>query len=105
MFPNDEPAEKPDVKETFERDAIQALKAADDLMQRIDDGGVAYGTLKAFLKERLLETMEDRDQLAYDLVPKALNEIFGPQDEAWHSYRNEQRNTRYVKTGRDPERW
>lgn len=103
LFPEDELAGKPDVKETFEGNAIQALKAAGDLLQRIENGGVAYGTVKAFLKDKLPETMEDRDQLAYDLVPKALNEIFGPQDKAWHSYRNEQRNTRYVRVGGGPE--
>lgn len=103
LFPDDEPAEKPDVKETYERNAIQALKAADDLLQRIENGGVAYGSVKAFLKESLPETLEDRDTLAYELVPKALNEIFGPQDKAWHSYRNEQRNTRYVRVGGEPE--
>ncbi len=103
LFPDDEPAEKPDVKETFERNAIQALKVDKDLMQRIENDGVAYGAIKAFLRDRLPETMEDRDQLAYDLVSKALNEIFGPQDKAWHSYRNEQRNTRYVRVGGDPE--
>lgn len=96
--------EKPDVKETYERNAIQALRAADDLLERIRNGGVAFGTVKAFLKERLPDTLEGRDQLAYDLVPKALNEIFGPQGKAWHSYRNEQRNTTYVRTGRNPER-
>ena len=92
---------KPDVKEAYERNAIRALRAADDL---IENGGVAYGRIKAFLRERLPETLEDRDGLAYELVSKALNEILGAQDEDWHSYRNEHRNTTYVKAGRDPER-
>lgn len=104
LSPDGDSVEKPDVKETFERNAIQALKTADELMQRIENGGVAYGKVKAFLIKRLPETLEDRDQLAYELVPKALNEILGPQDEAWHSYRNEQRNTTYVRAGRNPER-
>ncbi len=48
--------------------------------------------------------MEDKDQLAYDLVPKALNEILGPQDTVWHSFRNEHRdNKMYVKVGANPE--
>lgn len=41
--------------------------------------------------------------MAYALVPKALNQILGKQDEAWHSFRND-RNTTYVKAGADPER-
>lgn len=104
LFPNEDAAEKPDIKETFERNAVQALKAADDLMERIKNGGVAYGTVKAYLKNELPDTMEDKDQLAYDLVPKALNEILGPQDTAWHSFRNEHRdNKMYVKVGANPE--
>ncbi|BBL79266.1 hypothetical protein RxyAA322_11200 [Rubrobacter xylanophilus] len=38
--------EKPDVKETYERNAIQALRAADDLLERIRNGGVASGLSK-----------------------------------------------------------
>jgi hypothetical protein len=103
----EEPEEKPDVKETFENGAIQALRRNEDLLAKIDNGGAAWGSVKAFLKENLPTTLEDRerDQLAYALVPKALNEILGPQDEAWHSFRNEQRDYKtYVRTGRNPER-
>lgn len=99
-----EPAERPDVKETYERNAIRALRSAEDLIQKIKDGGAAFGEIKAFLKDRLPESLDGRDRLAYELVPRALNEIFGPQDEAWHSYLHEQRNTRYVRTGKGPER-
>ena len=51
------------------------------------------------------DTLEDRNQLAYDLVPKAMNQVFGPQDEGWHSFKNEERNFKtYVKLGRNPVR-
>jgi hypothetical protein len=106
-FRDGEPDEKPDVKETFENGAIQALKRNEDLLEKIRNGGAAWGSVKAFLKDSLPTTLEDRerDQLAYALVPKALNEILGPQDEAWHSFRNERRNNyMYVRTGRNPER-
>ena len=75
-------------------------------MQRIENGGVAYGAVKAFLKDKLPTTIEERerDDLAYQLVPKALTEIFGSRNEAWYSYKNERRNTIYVKAGRNPER-
>lgn len=105
VVPGDDPAEKTDAKEIFERNAVRALEADEGIMRRLDDGGVAYGRIKAFLKDRLPSMLEDgeRDQLAYGLVPKALDEIFGPQNEAWHSYRNE-KNITYVRTGRNPER-
>ena len=34
-------------------------------MGKIRDGGVAWGTLKAFFKERLPERLDGRDDLAY----------------------------------------
>lgn len=97
--------QRTDVKGTFERKAIEALRADADIMQKIDNGGVAWGALVAFLKEQLPSTIEARERgnLAYALVPKALNHILGKQDEAWYSFRND-RNTTYVRSGANPER-
>ena len=71
-------------------------------MQKLHASGVAYGALKAFLSQNLPATLDDRDGLAYHLVPKALNEILGPQGSGWHTFKNEQ-GTTYVKAGRKPE--
>ena len=44
-------------------------------------------------------------ELTQTSFPKALNEILGPQDEAWHSFKNPDRNnTAYVRAGRNPEK-
>jgi uncharacterized protein len=94
-------AEPIDVLGVYEDRAIEALRADDDLIAKIRDQGVAWGTLKAFLANALPATLDDRDQLAYNLVRKALEQIFGVQNQAWHSFRNPQRNnTVYVKGGR-----
>lgn len=96
---------RPDVKEAFERRAIEALKADAKIMQKIDNGGIAWGALVGFLKDHLPLTIEERERgnMAYALVPKALNQILGKQDVAWHSFRNE-RNITCVRSGANSER-
>jgi hypothetical protein len=84
----------------YEHRAIEALRDDVKLMHKVRSGGVAWGTLKAFLADHLPETLDDRDKLAYYLVPKALDEILGRQGAAWLSFKNE-RGTTYVKAGRE----
>ena len=65
------------------------------------DMGVAWGTLKAFLLGKLPQQMDDRDTIAYHMVRKAMDEIIGPQNQAWESYRNPQRGHKtYVRLKR-----
>lgn len=94
-----------DVVGAFERNAISAVRGNADLMGRISGGGAAWGTLKAFFVDHLPGSLEDRDSIAYNLVPKALDEILGPQNEAWYAFRNPERNnTTYVRAGKNPAR-
>jgi hypothetical protein len=94
-----------DVVGAFERNAIGALRDNPDLLGRISGGGAAWGSLKAFFLDHLPGNLEDRDSIAYNLVRKALDEIFGPQNEAWYAFRNPERNyTAYVRTGKNPAR-
>jgi hypothetical protein len=94
-----------DVMAQFEKKAIDALENDAELMSKIKDGGAAWGTVKAFFLKQLPESLEDRDAISYHLVPKALTEILGVQDEAWYSFRNPERNnTSYVRAGRNPTR-
>jgi len=100
---NQEEGEAEDALEAFENQAIEALRNNEDLMGKINGEGIAWGSLKAFLVEQLPETMEDRGDVAYHLVGKALIQILGPQNETWYSFKNRERNnTTYVKAGRKP---
>ncbi|MBF6614891.1 MAG: DUF87 domain-containing protein [Chloroflexi bacterium] len=90
-----------DALAVYERNAIETLGRDHELMSRIKGDGVAWGTIKAFLVSHLPETLDNRDGLAYRLVRKALDELLGAQDVAWHSYRNQERGgTTYVRAGR-----
>ena len=89
-----------DVMASLENRAIRALEDDPDLMGRLRTEGVPWGGLKAFLKNQLPESMEDRDDIAYNLVAKALNRIFGRQNDAWHTFRHSVTNNTYARVGR-----
>ena len=92
-------AEAPvDVMATIEDRAIDALRNDSAQMTKIASAeGLAWGALKAFLLAHLPEQLDDRDNVAYRLVRKALDRVVGPQNQAWESYRHPTRNTTYVR--------
>ena len=87
-----------DVMANIEGQAIETLRANTELKEKIESPeGVAWGTIKAFLLEHLQPHLDDRDQLAYRLVKKSMDALFGSQDQNWETYRHSQRNTTYVR--------
>ena len=66
---------------------------------RVQADGAAWGGLKAFFLEVLPEGLDNRDKLAYQMVPKALNQIFGQQDSGWHTFKNPSTGANWVKAG------
>ncbi|GMW05349.1 MAG: hypothetical protein AMXMBFR8_01460 [Nevskiales bacterium] len=87
-----------DVKAVIEDRAIEALRNNSAAMAKLaSTDGLAWGALKAFLLDSLPEELDDRDTVAYHLVSKALDRLFGPQNQAWESYRHPTRNTAYVR--------
>lgn len=88
-----------DVMANIEAKAIQALKANTVLISKIETtDGVAWGAVKAFFIEHLPAHLDNKDDFAYNLVTKALTEIYGTQNQFWESYRNQDKNyTSYVR--------
>src|SRR6266511_3185276 len=64
-----------DVVAAFEGKAIGTFRRNTELLDKLRSGGVAWGSLKAFFIANLPANLEDRDSIAYNLVPKALDEI------------------------------
>ena len=92
---SDDELEVVDVKAQIEQHAIKVLKDDTLLMSRLNsDRGVAWGALKAKLLEGLSERLDDREQFAFRLVQKAMDQVCGGG--GWHTYKNE-RGTTYVK--------
>jgi DNA helicase HerA-like ATPase len=94
-------APRVDVKATYEHAAIEALRSDRATLSKVETGaGIAWGSIKAVLS-KLPGTLLDneRDDLAYRLVGKALSQIYGRQDEGWHTFKNPG-GTTYVRSGR-----
>ncbi len=82
-----------DVMAGIETKAINKLRADERFLNKLQsEEGVAWGSVKAFFVNQLPENLDDRDQLAYKLVPKALNEIL---PNTWESFKVD-RNGRQV---------
>ncbi len=87
-----------DVMANIEFQAIEALRAETKLTGKIEsEEGVAWGAIKAFFVGKLPEHLDDRDNLAFHLVRKALTQFYGPQNQGWEQYRHTKRNTSYVR--------
>ncbi|KUK47589.1 MAG: hypothetical protein XD74_1816 [Actinobacteria bacterium 66_15] len=100
LFPSDvEDAEPVDIMANIERQVMEALRAETKLMAKIESSeGAAWGSIKAFFLEHLPKHLDDRDNLAYRLVKKAMEHFYGPQDQGWETYKNQAKNnTTYVR--------
>ena len=93
----EEEPEPVDVMEGINYRVINELRSDVHLMTKLESSdGAAWGSVKAFFTEHLPEYLDDRDNLAYRLVKKAMDEIFGPQYQAWESFKNPS-GTMYIR--------
>jgi hypothetical protein len=98
LFSEEAEAEPVDIMASIEQRAIDALRADASLIAKIEStDGVAWGSIKAFFLDQLPEHLDDRDNLAFRLVKKALDHFYGPQGQGWEQYRHPIRNTAYVR--------
>jgi hypothetical protein len=79
--------------------AKEAIQNDAKAMQGLVGDGFPWGGLNACIKNKLPRTASDPERLAYDLVPPTLNEIFGPQPEGWHTFKNKATGRVWVKKG------
>jgi hypothetical protein len=95
-------AEPIDVLAAYKSKALEALCSNTDVLGRLRDRGIPWGALMRELLKELPDTLEDRDDVAYDLVPEALEHIIGPQNEAWHTFKRPSKDGKqitWVKVG------
>ena len=88
-----------DTLRVLERRAIDALRESEH-PEMLRSKGMAWGTLRAFFIEKLPEDLDDRGQIAFHLVSKALNDVFGQQ--GWETYTPEGRTTTWVRVIAEP---
>lgn len=102
LSPTDtEETEPVDVKENIERQAIEHLRSNEEAQQKLKSDGRPWRGVQEILKEALPKEMDDLDQFAYRLVPKALDAIFGKQGQGWSSFRHPNTKATWVKSNED----
>ena len=94
--------ERGDPMQGLEDAAVERLRTNEQLMQRLREGGVAWGSLKAFFAEGLPQGLDDRENVAFGLVKKVMARLFPSSGEGWHAFKHQERNTTYVKIGPKP---
>lgn len=63
--------------------AIQAFRADQRFLERLQKNGMPWRGVQERLKEELPRHLGALDGIAYGLVPKAMNVVFGQQGAAW----------------------
>ena len=84
-----------DLLRALEVNAVERFRASDH-PERIRSQGMAWGSIRAFFLEDLPEDLDDRGQIAYNLVSKALNEVLGQNQ--WEPFKPDGRNATWVRT-------
>ena len=97
----EEPADdgRPDVLETIEARATAAVRADTNILAQLNGDGLRWGLLQRFIFENaLLQSMDGGfDNVAYNMVRRVLDAIYGPQGQGWHSFKRE--GKAWVKVG------
>jgi DNA helicase HerA-like ATPase len=91
--------EQEDVLSSYEEAAIEAFRSDKLFLESLRHSGMTWRHVLERLKRVLPEVLSDRDSIAYRLVPKAMNAVFGQQDAAWKTEK------RPAKTGAGYTTW
>jgi hypothetical protein len=86
---NETEVESVDTLSVYKEKALQAFQENRALLEQIQRDGKSWGTIGGFLKEALPDTLEDRHDIAFNLVREALERNFGPVNEAWHTVKRQ----------------
>jgi hypothetical protein len=79
--------------------AIEALRGDQDFLRRLQRNGLPWRGVQERLKEEMPDHISARDDIAYALVPTAMNLAIGPQGTAWNTVK------RPSKTGSGTTTW
>jgi len=72
---------------SYEEIAIKAFRSDQQFLEKIRRYGVPWRGVQERLKEELPDLLSDRDNIAYGLVPKAMEAVFGQQETGWKTER------------------
>ncbi|RME10913.1 MAG: DUF87 domain-containing protein [Bacteroidetes bacterium] len=103
---SEEPEEAVDVLSQIEQTAIEGLRKNSKLMNWMRGGnGAIWYEVQKFLASYLPEEMDNREDFAYQLVPRVVSAILGPQGEGWHTIRKDWygKPRTFIKAGKEGE--
>jgi hypothetical protein len=73
--------------DSYEEAAIEAFRSDRQFLEKLQRYGVPWRGVQERLKEEVPDLLSDRDKIAYSLVPKAMDAVFGQQETAWKTER------------------
>lgn len=78
-----------DVLALVKRQAVQALRSNQAMVDQIYNDGVLWGAIQSFLIRQLPRTLKDGGQIIYDNMPEILTQVFGQRGpEGWDTRKN-----------------
>ena len=83
---------------SYEDEAIYALRRDRVFIDILKQYGLPWRYVQERLKEELPGYLFDRDNVAFDMVPHAMNAIFGQQGVAWSTEKHPSKSRRSVTT-------
>ncbi|TXH39938.1 MAG: DUF87 domain-containing protein [Burkholderiaceae bacterium] len=90
-----------DVMANIELQAIEALTSNSEIRKKIEsDEGIPWYGVQKFLMDSVLVHVEDRQQLAYNMLPKVLDAVYGAQGRSWETFKNPNTGKTWIRASR-----
>ena len=85
----------------IEQRAIEALTSNPEIRKKIEsDEGMPWYGVQKFLMDSVLVHVEDRQQLAYNMLPKVLDAVYGAHDRSWETFKNPNSGKTWIRASR-----
>ncbi len=78
--------------DSYEGAAIKSFRSDRLFLEKLRQYGVPWRGVQERLKEELPEHLIDRNNIAYGLVPKAMDAVFGQQNAAWKTEKRQSKS-------------
>jgi hypothetical protein len=98
--------EEKDVLYQIVAKAVSVIQSDEMMMRYLKADGVSWGKMKSIIRKEIPSNWDNADQMAYSMVVKVMNAIFGEQDKCWYSYKRVKEDgatVTTVKAGRKPD--
>lgn len=97
VTPEAEEIESIDIMASIEQQAIEAVRSNTEIKRSLESEGMPWFRLQLFLMNSALTNIEDKQQLAYQILPKVMNALYGTQGEFWETFNNSNTGRRWIR--------